>query len=218
MDFGPDAKAAVPDLVKRLFDSHASVRSASAEALGRIGPGAKDAAPALLTLLEGDEPAFVQSAACEALGLIEPADKEAVVAVLKQKLEHPGPLVRAHAALALFLVAGDKTGKDEAARGLIHRMHHVRITAAEALWRMSKDVRSIPLLIRALEESNLTGTENENERYMAVRALGRIGADAKAAVPELLKLIGTRDPDLAATARAALKAIDPEAAKNAGVK
>jgi hypothetical protein len=34
----------------------------------------------------------------------------------------------------------------------------------------------------------------------------------------LLKLLDTRDPDLAAAARAALKAIDPEAAKNAGVK
>jgi hypothetical protein len=53
---------------------------------------------------------------------------------------------------------------------------------------------------------------------MAARALGRIGPDAKDAVPELLKLIDARDPDLAATARAALKAIDPDAAKAAGVK
>ena len=52
-EFGPDAKAAVPELVKRLFDPFAAVRCASAEALGRVGPGAKDAAAPLLALLDG---------------------------------------------------------------------------------------------------------------------------------------------------------------------
>ncbi len=216
-EFGADAKPAVPDLVKRLFDPRSSVRSTSAEALGRLGATAKDAAPALIAVIEGDEPAFVQSAACEALGRIEPAEKPAVVATLKVKLEHPAPLVRAHAALALVML-GDQTGKEEATRGLTHRAHHVRITAAEAIWRINKDGRAIPLLVRALEESNLTGTDGDNERYMAARALGRIGADAKPAVPELLKLLGHPDGHLDATARAALKAIDPDAAKNAGVK
>jgi HEAT repeat protein len=169
-------------------------------------------------VLEGDEPAFVQSAACEALGLVLPADKESALAVLKSKLEHPSPLVRVHAALAMFLVAGDKTGEQEAIRGLGNRSHQVRITAAETLWRMGKDGRSIPLLVRTLEEANLSGTEGENERYMAARALGRIGPDAKDAVPELLKIIDARDPDLAATARASLKAIDPDEARKAGVK
>jgi HEAT repeat protein len=217
-EFGASAKPAVPDLVKRLFDARAGVRSTAAEALGRIGVGARDAAPALLTVLDGDEPAYVHSAACEALGLIDPADKEPVVAELKQKLEHPAPLVRAHAALALVVAANDKSGQEEAVRGLTSRSHQVRITAAEALWRINKDGRCVPLLVRALEESNLTGQESENERYMAVRALGRIGNDAKIAVSELLKLIRHHDDALATAARTALKQIDPEAAKNAGIK
>lgn len=216
-EFGADAKPAVPDLVKRLFDARAAVRMNSAEALGRLGPVAKDAAPALLAVLEGDEPQYVLSAACEALGRTDPAEKPTVVAALKVKLEHPAPLVRAHAALALVAL-GDASGKEEATRGLTHRTHQVRITAAEALWRINKDGRAIPLLVRALEESNLTGTDGDNERYMAARALGRIGADAKPAVPELLKLLGHPDEHLDATARTALKAIDPDAAKNAGVK
>ncbi len=216
--FGPDAKSAVPDLVKRLFDPFAAVRSAAAETLGRIGPNAKDAAPALLAVLDGDEPSFVQSAACEALGLIEPADKEAAATVLKKKLEHADPLTRTHAALALFLLTGDKAGEKIAERGLGYRTHQVRITAAEALWRMSKDERAVPLLVRALEESNLDGTGIENERYMAVRALGRIGSAGKPAVPELVKLLTHHDPMLAATAADALKAIDPGAAKKAGEK
>jgi HEAT repeat protein len=217
--FGADAKSAVPDLVKRLFDPFSRVRSSAAEALGRIGTAAKPAAPALLALLEGDEPGFVQSAACEALGLIQPTDKDGTVAVLKKKLDHPDPLVRAHAGLALFIVAEDKAGEKEAERGLGHRTHPVRITAAEALWRMRQDARAVPLLVRALEESNLEDRPGEdNERYMAARALGRVGSAAKPAVPELLKLVNHADAALAATAAESVKAIDPDAAKKAGLK
>lgn len=217
-EFGPEAKTAVPELVKRLFDPFASVRCASAESLGRVGPGAKDAVGPLLALLDGDEPAFVQSAACEALGLIQPMDKDDAVAALRKKLEHPDALVRAHSALAIFLLNGDKAGEQEAATGMGYRTHNVRITAAETAWRMNKNAKAIPLLIRALEEGNLDGTGSDNERYMAARALGRIGADAKDAVPELLKLINHRDYALATVAGTAVKAIDPRAAKNAGVK
>jgi HEAT repeat protein len=215
---GAEGKRVVSELVKRLFDPYSGVRSVAAETLGRIGPDAKGAAPTLLALLEGEEPAFVQSAACEALGLIEPADKEAVAAVLKKKLDHPDPLTRTHAALALVLVSGDKAGEKVAERGLGYRTYQVRLTAAEALWRMNKDARVVPLLVRTLEESNLEGTGSDNERYMAVRALGRIGAAGKPAVGELVKLLTHADQQLAAAAAQALKAIDPDAAKKAGVK
>src|SRR5262249_39634972 len=150
-------------------------------------------------------------AACEALGLIDPADKEATVAVLKKKLEHPDPLTRTHAALALFLVNGDKAGEKIAERGLGYRRHEVRITAAEALWRMKKDERVVPFLVRTLEESNLGGLDGDNDRYMAVRALGRIGEAAKPAVPELVKLLHHHDYMLATTVTNSLKTIDPDA-------
>lgn len=218
VEFGAAAKTAVPDLVKRLFDARAGVRTCVAEALGRIGPAAHEATPALLVLLDGDEPSFVQSAVCEALGLIVPKNTEPVVALLKRKLEHPHPMVRIHAALALYRIAADKSGVREAHRGLTHRDYRVRITAAELLWEANRDARVVPFLIRCLEEANLTGTESENERYMAVRALGRIGADAKAAVPEIAQLIHARDPILAVTARTALQLIDPDQARKAGAK
>ncbi|MBA4064680.1 MAG: hypothetical protein C0501_13390 [Isosphaera sp.] len=218
IEFGPDAKAAVPDLVRSLFDPFAAVRWSAAEALGRVGPGAADAVGPLLALLDGDEPGPVQSAACEAVGLIGPADREAAAGVLRRKLDHPDALVRAHAALALVLVAEDKAGEKEAARGLSHRSYRVRITSAETLWRTAKDERVVPLLVRTLEDANLDGTWGDNERYMAVRALGRVGPAAKAAVPELVKLLAHPDAQLAATAAAALKAVDPAAAKKAGVR
>ncbi len=215
-EFGPDAKAAVPDLVRCLYDPFAEVRSAAAEALGRVGPGAADAVGPLLTLLDGDEPGFVVSAACEAVGLIGP-DRAVAAPVLERRLAHPDPLVRTHAELAL-LAAGVLPNKDRLADRLEHRDYRVRITAAEALWRAGKDERAVPLLVRALEEANLDGTWGENERYMAARALGRVGPAGKPAAPELAKLLAHPDAQLAATAAAALKAIDPDAAEKAGVK
>jgi HEAT repeat protein len=73
---------------------------------------------------------------------------------------------------------------------------------------MKQDARIVPVLVRVLEESNLDGTRGENERYMAARALGRIGPAAKPALPELKKLLRHTDPMLALTAAEAIKAIE----------
>jgi HEAT repeat protein len=216
-EFGADGKAAVPALVKCLFDERSAVRAAAAEALGRIGTGARDAGAALLAVLDGEQPAIVYSAACAALGRIQPADKDAVAAALKLKLEHPSPLVRIHAAQGLAL-AGDKTGREEAERGLTHRSYSVRIAAAEALWWISGDGRMVQQLLSALRDSNLTGAEGDQERCLAARALGSIGPDARFATPELLELIDARTDALASEARRVVKIIDPEAARKAGLK
>jgi len=211
--FGVEGKSAISALVKRLFDPFSAVRSAAAEAIGRVGPGASAAAPALVAVLESEEPAVVHSAACEALGLIDPLDKEGAAAVLKKKLDHYDALVRVHSALALHRLTGDKAGEKVAERLLGNRTYQVRITAAEVLWGMKKDERAMSLLVRTLEESNLDGSGSENERYMAVRALGRIGVAAKSAVPELVKLLTHHDTALATAAATALKLINPETAK-----
>src|SRR5262249_40159735 len=47
---GPDAKKAVPALVRALDDKDPFIRDAAASALGRIGPAAKEAAPACINL------------------------------------------------------------------------------------------------------------------------------------------------------------------------
>jgi HEAT repeat protein len=141
---------------------------------------------------------------------------------LKKRLAHPDPLTRVHAALALARLNPDKpegkAGEKVAESLLGYRTHYARITAAEALWLLKKDERVVPLLVRALEESNLEGTGSENERYMAARALGRIGAPAKAAVAELQRLVHHPDRALAATAAAALTAIEGEPKKDEAKK
>jgi HEAT repeat protein len=58
--FGPKAVVAVPALIDALADENGSVRDHAATTLGKIGPGAKAAVPALTALRdalrEGGEP------------------------------------------------------------------------------------------------------------------------------------------------------------------
>ena len=101
-DIGPDAKAAVPALIKALEDDDESVRTAAARALGNIGPAAKEAVPSLILALRDDEWSIREDTA-EALGKIGPAAKEAVP-YLQKALHDPEEEVRASATKALTLI------------------------------------------------------------------------------------------------------------------
>ena len=70
-EIGPDAKIAVPILIKALDDEYEGVRRFAALALGKIGPEAEQAVPALIISLRDDRDKDVRSSAAKALGQIE---------------------------------------------------------------------------------------------------------------------------------------------------
>src|SRR5262249_55674712 len=154
VEFGAAGKGAIPALIQALWDEHWGVRSSAAEALGRMGPAAAPATPALIALLESPEEDWVHSAAAEALGQIGPG-AEAALPALREKLKHPDSYVRVHAALALWLLGSKRDGLAEATAGLHDRRDRVRVTAAEALWRLRGDKEAIAVLIEVLEEAKL---------------------------------------------------------------
>lgn len=206
--FGADAKGAVPVLAKLLWDDAIEVRFTTLEALARIGPDAKATVPALTAILSDDRLDELHSAAAEALGLIGPAAK-AAVPVLKQRLEHPEPYARACAALALWNIAKEASGEKALTPLLDHRNHRVRVTAAEALGRMKAHPRAVPVLLEVLRgEDFATPTLEGNRKYMAARALARIGPAAAPTLDALRELLTSEDFDLVAMARTAIKQIE----------
>jgi HEAT repeat protein len=63
---GPEAYAAVPEVMSALADSDARVRETAARVLGKFGPEARDAVPVLRQALTDNSP-DVRKAAGEAL-------------------------------------------------------------------------------------------------------------------------------------------------------
>lgn len=100
----------------------------------------------------------------------------------------------------------------------------VRNTAIAVLRRFGPKARdAVPALVALLQDPRLHSV-TESERltdelgpWPAARALGAIGAEARPAVPQLLRALADRNLDIREAAAAALRRIDPEAAARAGV-
>jgi|GEM_PF-2743260 len=203
--YGSDAVAAVPELRRMLLDSNVDVQAAAAEALGRIGIKAKFAIPDLIRRLQTRGTSInTYSACCESLGLMGPDAKNAVP-VLKLLLAHPNEYIQTNAAYALWRIVQDKTGLKQLEAGMGNRSSKVRVYSAEALWFIRKDQQSIPELIRLLNQYQMPAA---NDRFIAARALGRIGPDAKAALPLLRRTADSADVWLAKTATESIQKIE----------
>jgi HEAT repeat protein len=97
----------VPSLVKTLKeDKDPNMRYWAAESLGRLGPEASEAVPALAEALK-DEDKMVRMGAAYALAEIGPAARQAVPA-LQQALKDPEQEVRDAAAYTLKRLAARK--------------------------------------------------------------------------------------------------------------
>lgn len=197
---GDASKPAQKELRRLLWDEE--LASHAAEAIGRIGPEAKACVGDLILRLQtSGQPSTTYSAACDALGMIGTDAADAVPA-LKAMLQHPRSFVRVNAALALLRIANVKDGEKTLESGLKSRYGQVRSYAAEGLWLLRKDRRSIPELIRILDQHEI---ETLNERYTACRVLGRIGKEARPALPFLKNAASNPDLDLS---RAAITAVE----------
>ena len=217
---GPEAKAAVPALVKALGDRNAHVRADAASALYFIGPAAKTAVPALIGLL-GDTDRYVRHWAVVALGKIGPEARKAVPALVKiLEDEDTDVQMRSWAAQALGGIGPDaKAAVPVLVKALVEalgdpgavdpfmdltRRDYVQ-AASWALDRTGPAVReAVPMLISMLERENLY------ERLVAAKELGRIGPEAQEAISALEKLLKDPSKDVCRTAAEALKKIRGE--------
>jgi HEAT repeat protein len=160
---------------------HEEMRCAAMEALGRIGPAAKSAVPALVRALElkGESPNYsIEDCdrcriAAEAIGGIGPDAEAAVPSLVKL--------------LGTWVNDGGVTNS----------------AIAEALGRIGP--AAVPAIIQCLRDGKGDG--------MAALALGMIGPPARAAVPELIKLLDNEYMPARIDAAWALGRIGPAAAE-----
>jgi HEAT repeat protein len=182
---GPEAKPAVPALIRVLSDRRFTVRGGSATALGKIGAEAKDAIPAILHAPGPAGPGATTFAIPAA------AIGPAAVPALIEGLGDPDDGPRWTAAEALGRIGP----RAQAAVPALTRMSTSanltdRVIAATALWRIARDNRVVPLLVEAARPAD--GRDLGN-RYAALDALAEIGPAAAEAVPALIKQLAVEN-------------------------
>ena len=169
---GADAAAVVPDLVELLPATALPVP------LGRIGPGAAEAAGVLRPLLKDGENAV---AAASALWHIE-GDPEQVVPVFAKHLASDDPYLGSAAARGIAEVGPAAAAHASRLRALLDRPDDygwLHLAAAHALWRTTGDTETtLPVL-------TTIWTAHPNWRPSVVGDLAEMGPAAASAVPLL---------------------------------
>lgn len=235
--YGAKAAAAVASLSRCVADDYPDLKQYSIFALKTIGPGAKSALPALRSAARDEDPA-VRLMAAGALWDIsrEPDDVVSVCAAIlesdddeacygaAEQLKQMGPwgaaavgplidalqaerwTVRSSAAEALGEIGVAAARAVPALSNVLENDEHsiVQSNAAEALGKIH-DRQAIPVLTAALE------IEDEYVRSKAIGALEAFGAEAKAAIPALVRAVNSDEAN-GCLAASALGAIDIEGA------
>ena len=172
----------------RMKDESWGTRCSVAEALGLIGPDAKDAVPALVEALK-DENINVRRYAAGALGQIGSNAKEAVSALV-QALKDNNDGVRRYE--ETWLHPKKEDGPSRLRRSIVEALDRIGPEAKEA----------VPLIVRSLKDDY-----DPNVRVAAAEALGEIGSEAKEAVSALVEALEDFDSEVSQRAVEALEKI-----------
>ena len=202
------AGLAVPVLAAALRAEKAPDRLRAAEALERLRGTARPAVPALLAALN-DEDRPVRLAATLALIAIDREAAAASVPVLIDILQNGDTLARRRTArAAASLGPAAKGAVPELLRALKADDVHLRLAAAEAVARVdrSQAKAGIEVLAGLLADKK---HRSSMVRAYALQALGRIGPDAKDALPVLAAVLDDDGPFHGEAAAVMLK-IDPQ--------
>jgi HEAT repeat protein len=178
---GKEAKPAVPVLIQAVNDPNKAVRLRAITAIGTIKSDPKSAIPELTELLTIPD-REIRLATINSLGKFG-SDAKAAVLMLAQALEDQDPAIRTATATTLRLIGKDAT---QAVPQLIRSLHHpdrnTRSLSAQALGLIG-DQGAVSALTEALKDLS------SDVKSQSAAALGRIGLEARSALPELVKLL-----------------------------
>lgn len=178
---GPLAKSALRDLCTALKDPDPRAASGAAQSLGSLGADGADAVPALAEAMRGTNIVLCRLASKALSQIGGPA-----LATLIAHLQHADPFVRGESALAIGWIGA-------AARSAVPFLARVVRGPESDLTRTPPPLANT-LFDRPGASDTLTppqipegdsGSADVNCRVFAAQALGRIGAAAAAALPDL---------------------------------
>jgi HEAT repeat protein len=197
---------AVPRVLRGLKNE--ALRKLAAQIIGRIGPEAKDAVPALVEALVSSDDDEYRREIQFALGAIGPEAAGATPALIKALADDNEELRHS----ACYVLGKIGPAAKQAAPALEKNLNSddkfLRLVSVWALLRILPGEARIaqlatPLLTQALQD------EREMVRAEAASALGDIGEIAKPTIPALNKALDDPSPAVRAAAAEALKKLAP---------
>jgi len=198
---GPDARAAIPDLVIALGDKNEFVRANSAKAIGDIDPTDMQAVPALTKAMK-DESGRVRVAVAQTLLKIGPVNKEVILAFIETIDDNWKGMIIARDTFFTYLGPQHSYVIPDLIRILKTPNERAQRLAIGALGNMGESATpAVPYIIESMKNSRLEA--------FASGALRKLGPKAKAAVPELIKMLGDKRKRFSAAS--VLEAIGPQA-------
>jgi HEAT repeat protein len=175
----------VADILPELAAEDSHRREGACRELGNLGAEAAEAVPALIHALNMDSRNGVRYTAAEALGKIGPKADSAVPHLIRA-LCHDRDGVPREAARALGRI-GNADAVKPLTEALSHGEMEARKNAAIALGDLGlKAAQAVSALILALDD---------DYKYVpsaAAESLGRIGPEARTAIPHLVRLVQSR--------------------------
>ncbi len=197
---GPDAKSAIPMLLRLINSPSESTRRKSVTALGRMGAAAQLAVPSLMESLAFDESPAVRDAAETAFARIGTS----AVPALTHLLGDQDSELRQRAARSL----GQMGVPAKPAVGPLKKLFNdpkpeVRLSAAKSVWVITKQAHdSLPVFVEMLKSSD------RQLRIQAFRLLTKeLGVQATPARPAIAKLLDHSSNAVRQAAKSALERI-----------
>jgi HEAT repeat protein len=206
---GAPPKELVPALSPMLNDPSADVCITAASVLGKIGPSAKEAVPALLAGAGGIDSRLSWHGGVALLEIDPESAKKAIPAIVLALRIGNDEAIRETLRLLPTLGPEAKLIIPDMVE-LLSTVHDAdaRQTAITALARIGIAAENaLPSVLRVLDDPDPI------IRARAAECVGHIGATAKEATPKLQRLLTDDDESVRKAASEALKAIAPESEK-----
>lgn len=212
---GPDAWPAVPKVIPWLKKDRA--QDAAAEVLKNIGPGARQAVPALIEQLDQEDggfsdiswalariggitaehlPALIRkiprakaAAAADALRVLKPSDPRAVEGLIAA-LNHVEYWNGSAFAEAIGALAKPEPRTLEALRSSMRTdRQYTRLWAAYAYYLLTRDATTALAVLLPMAQGSAPGPRERERRAAAVQTLAGMGPDAAPAAETLRRLL-----------------------------
>ncbi|HEY5948250.1 MAG TPA: HEAT repeat domain-containing protein, partial [Kofleriaceae bacterium] len=193
-------KAGVAFLTRAARHERSRIRVNAIAGLGKLGKTDADTAMACLTQIEASDPVpDVRSAAKQAMLAVVAREKTAAVDALPKNIPDFEERKLTNSELAEY---ADVIDIDQMIAALQDGRDHVRVNAGRALAVKGAKAGRAATAMGLLMRDSVASVRRET-----AKSLGRLGAEAVAAAPDLIGALGDSDSDVAETASETLEAM-----------